>query len=153
MTPPVRTTVTFSTNLFNETEERDYFINPGCFGDDLCKWMIAKLTDAGIICDTAPDQDDFGWHFQFWIGDVEYCFVCALRPGEGDAHSTWIAWIERCAGFISTLFGGRHKGIAPEALRQIHAVLVSAEGISGIRWHGEKEFDRGNEEAGAPTPD
>ncbi|MDR3614413.1 MAG: hypothetical protein P4L53_12695 [Candidatus Obscuribacterales bacterium] len=84
--------------MFNKTEERDYFVNPDCFGDDVC-------------------------------------FV--------DCHGS---------GFLSA-FGIGKKEIAIEALQQIHQALSSTQGISAIRWHEAKKFNKGIEDLGMPTPD
>ena len=44
----MRKEATFRTSAFNTSEARDYFINDGCFGDDLAKWMIGRLREAGV---------------------------------------------------------------------------------------------------------
>ena len=39
----MRTLVTFRSSAFNTTQPKDYFINPGCFGDDVAKWLMGEL--------------------------------------------------------------------------------------------------------------
>lgn len=153
MSAAKRTLVTFQSDKFNTTKSQEYFINPGCFGDDLCKWLIEQLTAEGIQCDPEPGQEDFGWYFNFSIGDAKYCLVCGFRPAEESDPDTWIVWIERSAGFIASIFGARDKNIQDGAAREIHRVLAKSSDISNIRWHLKKDFDRGNEDAGSSSPD
>lgn len=150
----------FQSTLFNKTEERDYFINPDCFGDDVCCFLISRLKDAGVNCEDEPRQEDWGWYFNFRIDDVQYAFNCGLRrnwgapPGieEESWDEAWICFVERRGkGFLS-LFGGGDKTVALEAVQQIHNALASTDAISSIRWHEQKEFDKNNEEAGTATP-
>lgn len=44
----MRTLVTFKSTAFNTTEEKETFINPGCFGDDVGKWLIRELRSRGV---------------------------------------------------------------------------------------------------------
>lgn len=148
-----RTLVTFQTEKFNTTTDRDYFINPGCFGDDLCKWLIEQLTADGIKCDAQPGQEDFGWYFNFSVDDEEYCWVCAFRPADETEPGIWIGWIEKATGFLAGIFGGREKNIQRSASLEIHKVLVNSSEISNIRWHIRADFERGNEDAAHSSPD
>jgi hypothetical protein len=43
METTVKTAVTLKSSTFNMSEPREYFINPGCFGDDLAKWLADQL--------------------------------------------------------------------------------------------------------------
>jgi hypothetical protein len=152
MTSAMRTVVTFQSSKFNATESREYYINPGCFGDDLCRWLIAELNSLDFRCEPDPEQEDFGWYCSFTIDDTQYRFVCGYRPQDGDDPGTWIAWIERSTGFISSLFGGANRGIQMKALQQIHLVLSRCPEIHNIRWHTKDNFDKGIEDAGASEP-
>ena len=149
----MRTIVTFQSDRFNNTESHEYFMNAHCFGDDVCKWMIEQLEKNGIKCDAEPGQEDFGWYFNFSVDDKKHCFVCSFRWPDDDHHGIWIGWIERSVSLISSLFGGRERGIDPMALRKIHELLARTPGISDVRWHHKSEFDRGNEVAGKSDPD
>jgi hypothetical protein len=59
----VRTLATFESSAFNTSEPREYFVNPGSYGDDLAKWLIAALRKAGLPTDEEPSQEDFANHF------------------------------------------------------------------------------------------
>lgn len=154
MDKATRTVVTFQTSKFNTSESRDYFINPGCFGDDCCKWLIAELKADGVKCDTEPGQEDFGWYLNFEHMDGKYCLVGGYRPEDDDENlpGTWIFTLERNAGFLSSLFGGRDKEIALSAAEAIHRVLTRNSEIANVQWHTNQDFNRGIEDAGSATP-
>ena len=44
-----QTVVTFRTTAFNVTERKPHFINDGCYGDDLARWMIAELAKQEVV--------------------------------------------------------------------------------------------------------
>src|SRR5437764_5341273 len=54
----MNTEVRFRSTAFNCTEPRDYFINPCCFGDDVCRWLIRELRARGHRTADEPGQED-----------------------------------------------------------------------------------------------
>ena len=145
-----RRNVLFKSNSFNTTEQKEYFINPGCFGDDLARWLTQRLRDRGIPTEAEPGQEDFGWYLRFRIAETEHNLVIVFRPddigssGKGD----WLCVLERRAGFAASLFGGRKKGITAEAPRILHEILQAAPEISEIRWFSNEE----GEDSAQPQP-
>jgi hypothetical protein len=148
----MRTVSTFESNSFNTSEGKDYFINPNCFGDDLCIWLMRRLQDAGVQTDSEPGQEDFGWYFNLTLPEGGHCCVVGFRPGEAAHPGMWIAWLERRCGLIGSVLGARNRGIASSAVSAIHRALSGAPEIHNVRWHVKKDFDQGNEELGSPTP-
>ena len=148
----MRTVATFRSSAFNVSEERDYFINPGCFGDDLAEWMILRLKDSGCPSCSEPGQEDFGWYFNFQTPDGEHCCVLGYRPSDSPAEACWVAWLERSAGLIGSMLGRRRR-VAASAVRAVHGVLSAAVEIDDLRWHDRRAFDEGREASGARTPD
>jgi hypothetical protein len=145
----MRTVATFQSDAFNTTEERPYFINPCCFGDDVARWLVARLQRAGLRAGPEVGQEDFGWYFNFAVAEGEHCVVLGFRDDDDD--STWIAWVERRRGLLGSLLGRRRSGIAPGALEAVHDALQAPE-IRNVRWHEQANFDAGREELGAPNP-
>ncbi|HTV42909.1 MAG TPA: hypothetical protein VMF08_20255 [Candidatus Sulfotelmatobacter sp.] len=152
MNSEMRTTVTFENPVFNTTERRDYFINEGCFGDDVARALMEQLRSRGYQTDTEPGQEDFGWYFGFRAGDADYQFVIGHRPADGNDPAVWIGWLERKAGLLGTIFGARNRGIQPAALNAIHFAISALPQVSNIRWHRKEDFDAGKEELGQPSP-
>src|SRR5258708_30014331 len=117
----------------NVSEEKAYFINPCCFGDDLAKWMILRLAQRGVRTDPEPGQEDFGWYFDFEVPAGEHCCILGFRPD--DPEGTWVLTLERSRGLLGSVFLGRSRGIAQEAARTIHDTLAGADEIKELRWH------------------
>jgi hypothetical protein len=152
MNPEIRTVVTFESTAFNMAEQKEYFINPCCFGDDVAKWLISELRKQGVGTDEKPGQEDFGWYLNFEVTGTGHAFVIGHRPGGKSEAGTWIGWLERNRGFVGSLFGGRKRGIEPAAADAIHGILSSSPLIRGVRWHFQHDFDKGHEERGASSP-
>jgi hypothetical protein len=101
----MRTVVTFESDAFNTSESKEYFINPGCFGNDVAQWLMARLRSAGVETDEEPGQEDFGWYFNFTVPEGRHCCVLGYGPaGEGES-GVWIAWLERSRGLLRSLSG------------------------------------------------
>ena len=49
----------FSTDRFNLSQPREYFINDCCYGDDAARWFVEQLRSRGLTV-TEPDQEDWG---------------------------------------------------------------------------------------------
>jgi hypothetical protein len=152
MYSPIRTVVTFKSQAFNTAEQKSYFINASCFGDDLAKWLIQELGKRGIKTDDEPGQEDFGWYLNFEIGGTASTFIVGYRPGDKNNAGTWIGWLERNRGFISSLLGRRETDIDLAAAEILHEILSNAPAIQDVRWHWKQDFDRGREELGKQTP-
>ena len=151
MREAVATVVTFKSSAFNTTEQREYFMNPGCFGDDVAKWLIDVLRAKGCKAEN-PGQEDFGWYFNFEVEDTEHCCILGYRPEQDKEDGSWIGWMERSRGFIGSIFGDRQRGILLAASRAIHDILSNSSQIRDIRWHLKRDFDKGKEEAGTTQP-
>jgi hypothetical protein len=144
--PPLRTLVTFQSSAFNTSQERDDFINPGNFGDDLARFLMDGLRRHGFEVEEGVGQEDHGWFFTYRCNGVPYDFIVGWADGE------WIGWVERRVGFLASLLGARQRGIAPEAAQAIHAALSDAPEISGIQWHRPADFQAGRTDAGSADP-
>lgn len=147
----MRTVATFESDRFNTSEPRDYFINPGCYGDDTCRWLMSRLRAQGLSTDPEPGQEDFGWYCNFGVPEGEHCCVLGYRAGDSAMPGTWVIWVERSRGLLASLFGARKRAIAASALAQLHRALSAPE-VSSLRWHERAKFDRGNENEGTAEP-
>jgi hypothetical protein len=148
----MRTIATFRSSAFNVSEPKPYFINPGCFGDDLAQWLIQRLRAAGVTTDDRPGQEDFGWYFNFVVPEGPHTCVIGLRPGDDENESEWVLWTERRRGLLGSLVGGRRRGISSAAVRILHTALSAAPEVTGLRWHEARDFDAGREGSAAPEP-
>lgn len=128
----MRTEASFQSAAFNTNEVRPYFINPSCFGDDVARWLMARLREMGIETDDEPGQEDFGWYFDFEVQGLKHCCVLGYRPGEPDG--VWLLWLERSRGLVASMLVSRDLGVQPAAVDAINAVLVNAAEIRSVRW-------------------
>lgn len=152
MSERIQTVVTFTSSLFNTSTQKAYFINPGCFGEDVAKWLADQLRNKGYEAANLPGQEDFGWYFTFQVSGIEYCFVISYRPADKNEEGVWIGWLERSRGLVASILGGRKRGIDPQAAQAIHEALSSSPQIGNIRWHFEHDFKAAHEELGTSEP-
>jgi hypothetical protein len=61
----------FSSDQFNLSQPRGYFINDCCYGDDVARWLVERLRSRGCTV-TEPDQEDWGWYFDVRHGQAAY---------------------------------------------------------------------------------
>lgn len=126
-----------------------YFINPGCYGDDVARWLILQLEGMTVDRDLEPEQEDFGWFFEYRLAGRSYCFVVTYRPDSAES-GTWIGGVE-AGGGIWCRIRDRNR-IDLSASRVIHEALSASTDITSVRWHLKREFDRGSE-AGHSLPE
>lgn len=149
MSPPVRTRVHFKSDAFNTTVPKEDFINPTCYGDDVCRWLAGQLQAKGVKCEKESGQEDFGWYLLFQVGDVEHCLVVAYQAMQPPSSGYWIGEVERHRGFILSILGARTLGISESAVTAIHGVLSGSDQIHDVRWHFRKSKDG---DSGASSP-
>lgn len=130
----MKTELQFRSTAFNCAEPKSYFINDSCFGDDVCRWLIQRLRAQGVQTADEPGQEDFGWYFTFQAAGVEHCFIVGFQPNDPAKGDRWLGWLERQTGFLGSRFGGRKRGIQPEAVQAIDAALTSSPDIHDIVW-------------------
>lgn len=148
----MRTIATFRSSAFNTSEPQPHFMNPQCFGDDLARWLIARLRAAGATTDEQPGQEDFGWYFNYAVAEGPHTCVVGLRPGNRGDEPDWVLWTERRRALLGSLAGGRSRGVDPSAVALIHRALSTAPEITRLRWHERRAFDAGREDGAAAEP-
>lgn len=127
-----KTALAFRSAAFNTTTTKAYFINPECYGDDVARWLIAKLRANGYPTDEQPGQEDFGWYLRFDVQGVKHDVVIGFRPDSHDGAGEWLCWIERSAGLIGSLLGKR-KHVMPEAVETIRRILSDSPEVFALR--------------------
>lgn len=132
----MKTMVRFVCDGFNKTEQKETFINPDNFGDDLMLWFRDELRARGLSTDDEPGQEDFGWYLNFSVNEQPHCVVGGLEDADEKRTEPqhWVLWIERNVGFWKSIFGQRTKNISPEAINVIDQILKTRSDVTGIEW-------------------
>ena len=124
--------VAFRSQAFNTTVERDYFINPCCFGDDVARWLISALRAKGHATDEQPVQEDFGWFLTSEFHGVRHRIIIVYIVDSNPNHGEWFCWVERAARLAGAILP-RHKQVFPESIETLHEILISSPFISNVR--------------------
>jgi hypothetical protein len=146
----MRTHVTFHSNAFNRTEQKENFINPSCFGEDLARWVIPRFTDTHLKVDPEPCQEDWGWEV-FVTCDGKGFFI-GIGPYELDSELGWLCFVESRSPFYKKWVGATDASEQQRVCVAFHSVLASAPEIRDIRWHTKENFTTGNEAAWKAEP-
>jgi hypothetical protein len=139
----LRTLVSFKSSAFNVSNSSSEYINEQNYGDDLALTIRSVLMGMGWQVDELG-QEDHGWYFAFGEVKTDHTLVVGHVS---DTPDEWMAWVERDAGFISSLFGGRQKGIQRGAVEAVHAALSNMPEIKDLSW----SYPRREEDA-SPSP-
>jgi hypothetical protein len=89
-----RSVVSFESSAFNCTEPKQYFINEGCFGDDVAAWFRDELRSRGYAA-SEPGQEDFGWYLPVEIDGLDYFLLIGYREGTSSERGAWFVVLER----------------------------------------------------------
>lgn len=130
----MKTEVHFQSDAFNSTQPKDHFVNPDCYGDDVCRWLIQELRRRDIRTDDEPLPEDFGWYVVFWVDGAKHFFVTGFQRGDDAGAGHWIGWLER-AGVLRELLGRQRSGISPRAVQAIDGILTSSADVRAVSWH------------------
>jgi hypothetical protein len=142
-----KTHVTFQSERFNKTEQRESFVNPDCFGDDVCEFMIAELHSLGMVCE-GPFSEDWGWCFVIRFSGRKFLLGTNYH---GDGF--WLIFLEAETGLLANLFGRGRKSVPLELRRTIHKILTATDEIQDVRWFDEKQFNKGEYQSHSTGPD
>lgn len=124
----------FRSRKFNRSEERDYFINPNCFGDDLAEWLIKEMGAKGVETSERPGQEDFGWYFSFVVDSVGYRVVLGFQPNDVELGDCWLGWVERDNGILGSILGRRDRKISTEAIQLVDSIFRASAEIRDLKW-------------------
>ncbi len=100
----------FSSDRFNLSEPRDYFINDCCYGDDVAQWLSERLRLRGATV-TEPGQEDWGWYFDIRYGQARYFVGVGGNPDEGTAlanQGEWRLMVEKHRSLWERLTGANY---------------------------------------------
>jgi hypothetical protein len=117
----------FNSSKFNLSVEKDNFINPCCFGEDIANWLKERLITRNIKV-TEPDQEDWGWYIELENNGDSYFIGIGGYPEEGD-HSDYGEWrimVEKKRSFLHKLTG-KNKTTGNEGIFSIIREILESE--------------------------
>ena len=125
----------FNSDRFNLSKARRNFINPGCFGQDMAKWLSDRLRDEGAVV-TKPDQEDWGWYFyaqlrktKYFVGISGFSTDLKGKPNFGE----WRIMPERSRGVWGLISRAKRMDVDDDLLRLLQQILKSEAGIQRVR--------------------
>ncbi len=127
--------ILFETARFNLSEPKEYFINPGCFGEDLIGWLSEELKAHGVVTQRIY-QEDWGWEMEVRHGGTTY-FIGAegtprrdpAAPNEGE----WRIFVERRRSILDRALGRNKMSTTDPLLWMIESTLHAESDIRNVR--------------------
>jgi hypothetical protein len=116
--------VIFSTDRFNLSEPREYFINDCCFGDDAARWLVARLRLRGLTV-TQPDQEDWGWYFDARYNESAYFVGVGGNKTTHGNRGEWRLMVEKHRTLWEKLSGSNRLGEHDEFLAILKDIVAS----------------------------
>ncbi|MEM9381252.1 MAG: hypothetical protein AAGB93_14965 [Planctomycetota bacterium] len=138
-----RTFAVFRSDAFNTTEEKDTFVNPGCYGDDVVEALHAGLAADGFEVEEEAGAEDFGWYGRFALGEDEfYDLIAAFQPADDEGNGVWHLHVELSGMPLAANRRRRGGRVSIDAVAAVHEVLARTEGVEGLTWYYEPEIDQ-----------
>ncbi|WP_445362224.1 hypothetical protein ACJJIQ_10060 [Microbulbifer sp. ANSA003] len=123
--------ITFETDVFTLTEEKDNFINPCCFGEDAADWFKPQMESAGIeVLDTY--QEDWGWEISCSFKGNKYFIGLGGTPEtEGKNNGEWRVMVTKPRSIVQVLTG-KNKLSDEESILGVLSGIITKAGFSNV---------------------
>lgn len=127
----VMESITFETDRFNLSEEKENFINPCCFGEDFALWLKPHLEAEGIFVSDIY-QEDWGWEISCkYEGNSYYLGLGGTPEAEGTNRGKWRVIFSKRRSLIQSLLG-KNKLSAKEPIIKAVTNIIKTAGIQGL---------------------
>jgi hypothetical protein len=130
-----RCDILFSSNRFNLSEPREYFINDCCFGDDVAGWLVEQLRRRGWTA-TEPDQEDWGWYIDTGKGESAYFVGIGGTPDDGSEshsnHGEWRLMVEKHRTLWEKLTGANGLREDEEVINVLKDIVAREPGLAFV---------------------
>jgi len=144
-----RTVATFHSSRFNTTQPREYFLNPGCFGDDCAQWLVELLRGSGVPSVAEPWQEDWGWQTRAELEGARALISIGLVP-EDPPH--WLLMLDEERSLGARLFRRAHPQAVTSLTETIHRALTAEPTTRELRWYVKADWDAGRLDQGSAAP-
>src|SRR5262249_41352070 len=124
----------FHTSRFNLSEQKEHFINPCCFGEDLAAWLRGKLIERGLAV-IEPGQEDWGWYIEARHEGSSYFIAIGGNSDEDSADKNrgeWRIGIDKHRSFWEKLTGKNKLADNDPVLHLVQSILQKENDFSNI---------------------
>ena len=131
MTATARIDLIFSTDRFNLSAPREYFINECCYGDDAARWLVERLRARGLTA-TEPDQEDWGWYFDAQCnGEAYFVGVGGNRDDEtsNSNRGEWRLMVQKHRTLWEKLSGANRLSEHDDFIRILKEIVSREPGL------------------------
>ena len=146
------THVTLRTSRFNLTEGKDYFVNPGCFGDDFVKWLIVEFAKCDLLSELDPEPCAEDWGWEVLLSYHGRAFFIGLNAYSEAGNDGWLLFVESRLPFYKRWLGVSDSEENRELCSLLDGILKSAPEIEDIRWYSKEDFMKGIEDRWQSSP-
>ena len=126
----MRNTLLFKSEIFNNSEPREYFINDCCFCDYLAAWLKQSLEQKSYSIGE-PIQEDWGWLLSVEKGGSRFHLNIGYVPKPDDL---WEVIVEPCASLFKRLTGVNQATEMKRLCLDLHEVVSGKERNGIITW-------------------
>jgi hypothetical protein len=125
------TTARFESTRFGPLRPESEQVNPGVYGEELARWLAARLTETEGS-EPRVDYEDWAWLVELPLGKGHAWIFCANEYGSDDVwmidvrpRPRFLGWLRRPAVTADDLFG---------LCRRLHVIFQSEATITNLEW-------------------
>ena len=145
--PDMTTTARFKSTRFRPLRPEREQVNPGVYGEELARWVAARLRASGGA-EPRVDYEDYAWLVELALGAGDAWILCANEFGSDDV---WMVEVRPRPRFLGWF---RPAAVTPDDLfglcRRLHVILSSEATITELEWL--RIGRRGEESDPSPRP-
>lgn len=137
----------FESTRFRPLRSESEQVNPGVYGEELARWLAARLADSEGA-EPRVDYEDWAWLVELPLGRGHAWIFCANEYGSDDVwmidvrpRSRLLGWFRRPAVTPDELFG---------LCKKLHVIFTSEATITELEWF--RQGKRGQEIEPSPRP-
>lgn len=124
--------ITFETDRYNLSVEKDNFINPCCYGEDAATWLKSEL-EASEVEVKDLYQEDWGWEICcIYAGNQYYVGVGGNPETEGGNFGEWRLMLTKSRTILQTLLG-KNKLVDADPFWELLNAIVSKSEFGNVQ--------------------
>ena len=123
--------ITFETDRFNLSSEKENFINPCSFGEDVANWLKPLLESKNVNVSDIY-QEDWGWEINCALENQEYYIgVGGISESEGSNQGEWRIMFTKKRSILESILG-KNKLSSNDSLIHIIKDIINSHGFQNV---------------------